>query len=430
MRRTYAPPPANLKLPSKLAKPEVQPVYPLKLITPMFGGGYIPRAIDRLNPIRSAAVRGHLRQWWRAIVGATYSTPASLYKAEQDLWGSAQKPGRVGVYVEIAPEELRSLPGRLINGDYERLPAYATLGLKSDNREGIRAAEGLIELAFTVRLNQSPDRPPLTADEWQQVQQAVSAWIQFGGIGARTRRGCGSIGLTSAITLPEITLGAPKNRHNSPLTLLEQSHCYSRNASSAQGAWESAVGIYQNFRQTPTGRPEGRPRPGRSRWPEPNTLRNIISTNRTWAHTVPPGAPTGFPRAEFGLPIIFHFKADPGTVEPKDVTLQGSKAGRLRFASPIITKAMQVGLDRYVTLVLVLDSPKVSFYGDLALSSQERFTPGKASVSAEDVQMKSADRAATTPMNGLEAREAFEAFLASKLFASGYPAGTLGGATR
>ncbi len=419
MRRISAPPP-NLKRPSTAVKPEYQASYPLKLITPMFGGGYEARKIDPLNPIRSAAVRGSLRQWWRAIVGARYSSPAALYAAEQELWGSAQKPGRVGIHIEISPEELRFIPSRLLDGDNPNLPPYVTLGLKSDKREDILPAEGLRELAFTVYLSQSPTTQPLTDPEWIDVQQAIAAWIKFGGVGARTRRGCGSIGLAAepSIPLPELIVGAEKNRHNSPLTLLAQSRCYTKNASSAQGAWVTATETYKKFRQGENvGRNPGTGgKPGRSRWPEPNTIREIITPKKVWAHTVPPNAPMGFPRADFGLPIIFHFKTerDSGEIEPKDVTLQGAKTGRLRFSSPIITKAVQIGLNQYVTLIMILDAPKVSYYGALALKSQERFASGKDLVTALDIEMTSAHRTATSPMNGLEAREAFEYFLLNK----------------
>lgn len=63
-------------------KPEVQPPEwqapekPAELsleiatITPLFGGGYAARECDELIPVRSAAVRGHLRFWWRATAGA------------------------------------------------------------------------------------------------------------------------------------------------------------------------------------------------------------------------------------------------------------------------------------------------------------------------------------------------------------------------
>lgn len=61
----------------------------LQLITPMFGGGYETRNVDPLIPIRPAAIRGHLRFWWRATAGAQYASAEELYKAETAIWGGA-----------------------------------------------------------------------------------------------------------------------------------------------------------------------------------------------------------------------------------------------------------------------------------------------------------------------------------------------------
>ncbi len=41
----------------------------LRLITPLFGGGYETREVDPDCIIRPATIRGHLRFWWRALYG-------------------------------------------------------------------------------------------------------------------------------------------------------------------------------------------------------------------------------------------------------------------------------------------------------------------------------------------------------------------------
>lgn len=421
--RQIALPPDALKRPSEGYRPAKHAEYPLKLITPMFGGGFEARKIDPLNPIRSAAVRGHLRQWWRMIVGARYRTPSDLYKAEQELWGSAEQPGRVAVRIEVAREELDAVssPQRQISGEDDRVPLYARLGIKKDKQ--VPAAIGLSDLSFTVVLSQSPTRPALTDEEWMQVQQAVSAWIQFGGVGARTRRGCGSIGLTADMALLDLPHDSGSERHSSPLTLLGQHRCYTHNPTkSAHIAWRAAVEVMGEFRQGENvGRNSGTGKKlGRSRWPEPNTIRQIVSPQRAWTHS--PVPPYGFPRAEFGLPIVFQFypDRDKGEIEPKTVILQGPEQGRLRFASPIITKAMQTAQNQYVALIVFLDSPSVSYYEQhgkcLTFAGEERFLPGKDTVSAAQVEMTTADRTTVKPMSGAKTREAFENFIQTKGF--------------
>jgi CRISPR-associated protein Cmr1 len=111
----------------------------------------------------------------------------------------------------------------------------------------------------------------------------------------------------------------------------------------ALAAWRISVDRLRFFRQ---GANLGRnPRAldsaspvGRSRWPEPDHIRQLAKKNAK-RHVPQDPVVEAFPRAGFGLPIIFHFK-DPG--EPSDHTLQpihpasGQKADRM--ASPLILR--------------------------------------------------------------------------------------------
>ncbi|MFO0881807.1 MAG: type III-B CRISPR module RAMP protein Cmr1, partial [Gemmataceae bacterium] len=56
--------------------------YDIELVTPMFGGGVVTRENDRSFPIRATAIRGQLQFWWRATVGAQYSTRQELRAAQ------------------------------------------------------------------------------------------------------------------------------------------------------------------------------------------------------------------------------------------------------------------------------------------------------------------------------------------------------------
>src|SRR5579872_2902078 len=95
----------------------------LRLITPMFGGGYEPREIHAQNPIRAASIRGHLRFWWRAVVGARFTDPAELFRAEQALWGSAERPGQVAVTVRDVRHGGTHACGRYTKNREGRYPA-------------------------------------------------------------------------------------------------------------------------------------------------------------------------------------------------------------------------------------------------------------------------------------------------------------------
>jgi CRISPR-associated protein Cmr1 len=115
-------------------------------------------------------------------------------------------------------------------------------------------------------------------------------------------------------------------------------------------AWDKTVKALQRFRQGPDlgrNRGEGN-RPGRSRWPEPDSIRRL--THRHAAKHAPEHPVDGvYPRAAFGLPIIFHFK-DPG--EPQDQTLIPDHDAD-RMASPLILRPYWNG-QRYQPAALLL----------------------------------------------------------------------------
>ncbi|MCX7700486.1 MAG: type III-B CRISPR module RAMP protein Cmr1, partial [Gemmataceae bacterium] len=79
--------------------------YEIELITPLFGGGVQTRETDPSFPIRPTAIRGHLQFWWRATVGAKFSTKKELRAEQTWLWGGASgedgRPSRVQVRVEL-----------------------------------------------------------------------------------------------------------------------------------------------------------------------------------------------------------------------------------------------------------------------------------------------------------------------------------------
>jgi len=179
--------------PAKREAIEVQ----LQLITPMFGGGYTTREVDAVMPIRPAAIRGHLRFWWRATAGAQYSNAKDLYKAETEIWGGAAvkneaAPGKVAIQTEVinggsnAPYDQIAPKATPKDGPlhgYFLFPFQKQQGDKS-------AAVGRQDVSFRVRLLLDSS---LSETQKREIQNALKAWIAFGGVGARTRRGCGAL---------------------------------------------------------------------------------------------------------------------------------------------------------------------------------------------------------------------------------------------
>ncbi|MFN3346946.1 MAG: type III-B CRISPR module RAMP protein Cmr1, partial [Candidatus Bipolaricaulaceae bacterium] len=167
----------------------------LKTITPMFGGSAIPREVDQKNPVRAASIRGHLRFWWRATAGARYATAEELFRAEEEIWGSAERYGRVALRVveqrgekPVRPTELVPDKGTAKTGPMERFFLHP---FNENKKEGLPEASGFQTVAFTLQLTLNLSEP-----EQEHLRRAIRAWIAFGGIGARSRRGVGALEVT------------------------------------------------------------------------------------------------------------------------------------------------------------------------------------------------------------------------------------------
>src|SRR5690606_38443163 len=104
------------------------------------------RAIDDIDVIRAATVRGHLRFWWRALYAAQYATAGKLYERESEIWGRAasQEGGRSAVEIRI---------------DIEKEGAVDTTDIRlNDSRDG-KATPGAYAL-WPAREEESSGKPP------------------------------------------------------------------------------------------------------------------------------------------------------------------------------------------------------------------------------------------------------------------------------
>lgn len=77
--------------------PEVREIsVRLKVVTPILGGSTEPRAVDEVDIVRAATVRGHLRFWWRALYASQRPSATDLYERESEIWGRAATDEAVG----------------------------------------------------------------------------------------------------------------------------------------------------------------------------------------------------------------------------------------------------------------------------------------------------------------------------------------------
>jgi CRISPR-associated protein Cmr1 len=353
-----------------------------KLITPLFGGGVEAQKADPITIIRGASVRGQLRFWWRATRGGQFGSDLNKMRTRENaIWGSAVKkdkensgPSKVCLAIKILKEGKPFLAvdnrGKHVTniGDPKSVYSYVAFPLRD-----LQGAKVLQDVEFELTISYPRE---LEAD----VSAALWAWETFGGIGARTRRGFGALLLThtngNGIQLPSsahlqeniansfkqhVTTG--KGYRGVARLMPNQVHVVpkSKNDDSIR-TWQymfEKMKQFRQFRYDKNGRPFGR-----SKWPEPDTIRRLTG-NQSRGHEPKHPVVGKFPRAQFGLPIIFKFKDDDEkTGDPFESKLEPRDSER--WASPLILRPVACS-DGYIGLAIRLASSLKDIDGGIVL---------------------------------------------------------------
>lgn len=394
-----------------------------RLLTPLYGGGVEAGKVDTETPTHGTGIRGQLRFWWRATQAGRFTTVAEMKKAEDALWGSTTGGSAVSVAVIKAEPGKVIPPVQRINrktgrpylvyvGDPGSDYGYVAFPLRpTDERpepgEVHEGASFTIEIAFPK--NKSAE-----------LQAALWAWDTFGGVGARTRRGFGALHCREVRRRDGSAGFDPNNwRWEYDCNLIEnalktdvQTFVHegaapenvpklSRNRKwyrvvraerekDSLATWTFLFGKLKDFRQNRKDNDRRQPF-GRSRWPEPDAIRRITGQSlKVRKHNVPVHdnpVIDKFPRAVFGLPIIFAFHKDQKHPsdrdrDPRDTKLSGVKYDRL--ASPLILRPVACQGGRFRGLAVVLDTPRIPEGGlqltgtGLAVSVQAQLTEDEA----------------------------------------------------
>lgn len=406
--------------------------FEIELITPMFGGGVVTRENDSSFPIRPTSIRGQLQFWWRATVGSKYETLRELRDAQSEVWGDTERSSRLSVLVEPDKTGMPK-PCAVIRPNNKgkdqvfweppfqnnALP-YALFPFqgKAANREGpkVDPAACIHQARFRLILRVDP-----AIDFTEQVEPALWAWVNFGGLGSRTRRGCGSLFCKAFAPGDVAALNAawkkylPNQEPEREWPTLAE--CLLLRTSVPPGdavaVWDWLIGLFRHFRQGEDfGRNPPAPgsgRPGRSFFPEPETIRRV--TGRRFArHARQPHIPdNAFSRAELGLPIVFQFQ-DKREGEPQDTVLypdpdaDGNK--RERMASPLILKPLALQNGKAIPLILRLRTPALT---GVDLRDGNTSLPLPAPTLIRHPSLATYPR---SPLVGSPAGSALEAFLA------------------
>jgi len=375
----------------------------VKTLTPLYGGGVKAGISDPDMPVRVAAIRGHLRFWWRLLQSRHPDHPRggeTLFAAERALWGGMSEgegdhASKVRLRISVcAKPQIVSLNefkqaakkrDEILN--YVLFPARQTADEPSLIKQGL---EFQLSVVCDARC---------TPQQQQEVIDSLRWWASFGGIGARTRRGLGAVQVTgegiTAVTAEEV------KRHGCDLV------SRARKADALE-AWYQAVEKIRDFRQKQgVARNQG---PGRSFWPEPDSIRQItnkpnLARNPTAPHPPEHPARISFPRAALGLPILFEFK---GTSTDPDKT-ELLPCNQDRMASPLIVKPMAQADGRFAPIALRLP---LDHLDTLHLELREAVGSQRVLHTLSPAEWWSPDKAPLVkPMKEHQGSDAIQAFL-------------------
>lgn len=370
--------------------------FKFELITPMCGGDSKSWELNTVAPVRAQSVKGQLRFWWRTMQNEGDSK--KLLEMENRIWGGdiedemdatgkKKKSIKSHVKIEISEQNVVDRKSVQLVKDENKpkdkgklkdttIPLYLVFpvehALKSDEKPEVFY---ITDLTFLLKISFSYDLK-------EEIYNVLKLWTLFGGVGARTRRGCGS--LYCEELLKEFSDEKAIKTFIERISLSGEITPYARLAgaqvaignenNSACETWKKLIGNYKGFRQDrllPTG---GDQRPGRSFWPEPDAIRSMT----THAPLHQPEHPDGiwFPRAAFGLPIITKFNTSGnGAGDPNgQFQLLPAAEGCERWPSPVVIKVIKLANQKVLPVALVF---KQTFPENLKLQKTKENTTGK-----------------------------------------------------
>ena len=339
-----------------------------KMITPLFGGGVKAGVNDPVTPIRGTSVRGQLRFWWRACKGGQFSSVEEIKEREDLIWGSAADADKSGC--SISPVSLfirttnfgkKSLRNYSDQNDVLGFAGFPLRGEKNSPPKHVKE-----DITFDLILTY--------ATEFENdVHAALWAWETFGGIGARTRRGFGQLECRDVLIGDEIRKDMIfSNASIDSLNKFMKKYCsgsgektiskvpliphdfnstncvFVGNDPFPVNVWESMIRYLKNFRhQTDM-------KYGANKWPEADSIKALEGRKDSDLGF------KRFPRAAFGLPIIFKFMETDHHVPGESYTLIYEKGidgknDKERFGSPLFMSVVKTEKG-YSGLIVIMDN--------------------------------------------------------------------------
>ena len=184
----------------------------MQIVTPMFSRGADDKATTA--ELRSQSVKGMIRFWYRATVLAKYGTWQKVQEVERIVFGSSDT-GQGIFQLTVDDSNVKSAFER---NDSEILKAgCAYLGYgpvtyekeikKNQITRPYLKADGSFTVKLFFRFRPGDEQHE---EHIQDIQTALKAWGLLGGMGARSRRGFGSVCLDKLIYEKKVIWEKPK----------------------------------------------------------------------------------------------------------------------------------------------------------------------------------------------------------------------------
>jgi CRISPR-associated protein Cmr1 len=347
----------------------------LEFVTPAFLSG----ADQKVAEWREPSIRGQLRWWFRAIAGGAFAGDLTRTRAaEAIVFGSTESASPVRIRVcppgpkSVAPgkeclfgtpltekqiaqrwgapredtEKRLHVPGRSNPIHYL---GYGPI-VRNKEQKKVLFERARIEAGHPASFHVQADDAAWASPEFVILKRALWAWLNLGGIGARSRRGFGSLRAIATDGLIEVasdlkefdeglkSLIAEPARPSSPANLPEWSHVSPQTAvyiSAERTTWEEAMEHAGSWligfrRRYGASFDERKPKQNRDyEWFAPNGSQSHGKPSHGTSAHVPD-------RAGFGLPLPF---GQFDTLSWTDGDVEG------RRASPLLLRISRFGSD-------------------------------------------------------------------------------------
>lgn len=188
----------------------------ITLLTPAFLAGANQHHTSDCQ-LRVGTLRGQLRWWWRTL-HASYLSPSDLKRLEAAIWGDANSGSPIAMRLEATLESDAASYDKKEIAQNHQIPRpggareiqglfYLSYGMDDDRDKGTRRCYMPVGARWTLHITarRSKYQPGIHLSADDVLEQATDAlWLlgEYGGVGARSRKGFGSLQINIANSPP------------------------------------------------------------------------------------------------------------------------------------------------------------------------------------------------------------------------------------